>query len=233
VVETSPKSFEERLAVHAALAEPIRLALFDAVAISDRTPGELGSVLGIGSNLLAHHLGVLERAGLVSRQRSDADRRKVYVRTTPEVLAEVVSETTLQFAGITFVCTHNSARSQLAEAMWNREGLGTRARSAGTHPAARVHAGAIRAARRRGLYLGRAKPRSFSGLVLRADLVVTVCDQAREELGDRANIHWSIPDPVQAGTPEAFERAASDIERRVEGLARSAGAEGAYRETRR
>lgn len=210
--------------MHAALADPIRLALFDAVAVSDRTPGELGSKLGIGSNLLAHHLGVLERAGLVHRQRSDVDRRKVYVRATPEVLAEVVSGATLQAAGIVFVCTHNSARSQLAEAMWNRERVGIRARSAGTHPASRVHPGAIRAARRRALDLGRA-PRGFIGLNSRAELVVTVCDQARDELGDRADIHWSIPDPVRAGTPNAFERAASDIERRVRRLARSAAAE--------
>ena len=219
--------------MHAALADPIRLALFDALAVSDRTPGELGSQLGVGSNLLAHHLGVLERADLVQRQRSDADRRKVYVRAVPDVLAEVVTGETLHAAGILFVCTQNSARSQMAEAMWNRERVGIRARSAGTHPAARVHAGAIREAHRRGLDLGRAQPRGFTGSSARADLVVTVCDQAREELGDRATIHWSIPDPVQAGTPEAFDRAASDIEGRVERLARSAGAKGAYRETRR
>jgi ArsR family transcriptional regulator, arsenate/arsenite/antimonite-responsive transcriptional repressor / arsenate reductase (thioredoxin) len=218
-------SLQERAAVHAALADPIRLALFEAVAISDRTPGDLASDLWIGSNLLAHHLGVLERAGLVHRQRSDADRRNVYVRATPEVLAEMVTGATLQAEGIVFVCTHNSARSQLAEAMWNRQRVGIRARSAGTHPAARVHPGAIRAARRRDIDLGRARPRGMTGLDLHSGLVVTVCDKAREELGDRGNIHWSIPDPVREGTPEAFERAASEIEGRVDRLARSVAME--------
>ena len=57
--------------------------------------------------------------------------------------------------------------------------------------------------------------------VLRTDdLVVAVCDNAYEELGPAAGrLHWSVADPVRVGTPAAFERAYSEIERRVDRLA--------------
>ncbi|WP_418607523.1 hypothetical protein [Georgenia sp. SUBG003] len=51
------------------------------------------------------------------------------------------------------------------------------------------------------------------------DLVVTVCDRAHEELGFPVDVHWSIPDPVPTGTPEAFDRTVEEIGRRVDNLA--------------
>ena len=118
-----------------------------------------------------------------------------------------------------FVCTANSARSQLAAARWNAISP-VPAASAGTHPAARVHPRAVTAGRRHGLRLGRAKPVGIKDVVRGEDLVVAVCDNVHEELDPgRDRLHWSIPDPVRVDTDEAFESAFADITRRVERLA--------------
>ncbi|GAA2070700.1 helix-turn-helix domain-containing protein [Actinomadura alba] len=139
-------SLEERAAIHAALAEPARLAVVDALVLGDASPGELGQALGLPSNLLAHHLKVLTEAGLVQRARSEADRRRTYVRLVPAALAglnSAVSVLTRAAARVVFVCTHNSARSQLAAALWNQHGrrpyATVPAASAGTDPSPRVH----------------------------------------------------------------------------------------------
>ena len=76
-------SVARRAAIHTALADPHRLEIVDELAISDRSPTELGRSLAIGSNLLAHHLGVLEEAGLIERHASDGDARRRYVRLSP------------------------------------------------------------------------------------------------------------------------------------------------------
>ena len=66
-------SVEDRAAIHAALSEPARLAMVDALAASDLAPIELRRITGIESNLLAHHLDVLEEVGLIERSRSSGD----------------------------------------------------------------------------------------------------------------------------------------------------------------
>src|SRR6478609_9967241 len=73
-------SVERRAAVHAALGEPVRLAIVDRLALGDASPGELAEAVGLGSNLLAHHLKVLEDAGVIRRVRSEGDRRRSYVQ---------------------------------------------------------------------------------------------------------------------------------------------------------
>ena len=65
-----------RVAVFAALGEPVRLTLVDRLVTSDASPGELAPDVGLGSNLLAHHLRVLEEAGVIRRVRSVGDRRR-------------------------------------------------------------------------------------------------------------------------------------------------------------
>ncbi|TDB88979.1 ArsR family transcriptional regulator, partial [Actinomadura sp. KC216] len=59
------KELDRRAAVHAALGEPARLAIVDALLLGDASPGELGAGLGAPSNLVAHHLRVLAEAGVV------------------------------------------------------------------------------------------------------------------------------------------------------------------------
>jgi len=124
--------------------------------------------------------------------------------------------------GILFVCTGNSARSQLAAALWNRVS-DVHAESAGTHPADRVHPLAVRAGKRAGLDLANARPRSLDEVIERPDLVVTVCDRAHEEL-ERSGIqgrtlHWSVPDPVDVDSAAAFDDSLRDLELRISTLA--------------
>src|SRR5918999_6005354 len=72
-----------RAAVHAALGDPGRLAIVDALLLGEASPSELQRLLAMPSNLLAHHVRVLEQAGVVTRHRSEGDRRRSYLRLTP------------------------------------------------------------------------------------------------------------------------------------------------------
>jgi protein-tyrosine-phosphatase len=211
-----------RALVHSALADPHRLALVDELAMSDRSPSELGARLGIASNLLAHHLGILLRAGLVERSPSAGDGRRRYVRLVPDGLAAIAGPVaSLVARNVLFVCAANSARSQLAAAAWNARHE-VPASSAGTRPAASVHREAIHAAARAGLDIGAARTRSVEDLGETPDLVITVCDVAHEELRPLAGaqlLHWSTPDPARIGTPDAFDDALRRVTRRVETVA--------------
>lgn len=214
------KGLERRAAVHHALGDVHRLAMVDALWVSDRTPSELREVTGLASNLLAFHLGVLERAGLVERHRSQGDARRRYVTLRTEPFGELASHPFRPAPGpVLFVCSHNAARSQLAAALWTAT-TGQQSLSAGTEPADTVHPLAVRVARAHGLDLSGARPRSYGDLVAEPSLVVSVCDRAREtDLPfDAPLLHWSVPDPV-GGRRDDFERAFAMIEQRVERLA--------------
>ena len=209
-----------RAAKHAALADPARLMIVDALTLGDASPSELQRELEMASNLVAHHLKVLEAEGIVRRRRSQGDRRRTYLTLVRASLDGLVPAGTPPAASrVVFVCTANSARSQLAAAMWTRASR-VPAISAGTHPAARIAPGAVAVAKRRGLPLRARRPRALGSLPRSDDdVVVTVCDQAREELVDTRPIHWSVPDPVAVGSDAAFETAFDEINARVEDLA--------------
>jgi protein-tyrosine-phosphatase len=204
--------------MHAALADPARLQIIDTLGAGDTSPSELAAMLAMGSNLLAHHLHVLERAGLITRRRSEGDRRRTYLRLIPGALESLTRPEARWARRVLFVCTANSARSHLAAALWRRAS-GLPAASAGTHPAARIEPGAIAAARRHCLPMRRLRPRRISDVQQDGDLVITVCDLAREELGRQAAVHWSVPDPVPAGDPASFDAALAELSHRVERLA--------------
>jgi protein-tyrosine-phosphatase len=206
---------EARAARHAALGDPVRLAIVDDLTVSDRAPVELCRRLGIESNLLAHHLDVLERVGLVERSRSSGDGRRRYVSLRVEALDGLAPSRPVELGEALFVCTANSARSQLAAAVW-REATGAPAASAGTHPAASIDPGAVKAAQRHSLRLGRARPRPLDAVATPPPLVVTVCDRAHEELDpDSAWLHWSIPDPVPDGGDAAFDEVVAELRQRI------------------
>jgi ArsR family transcriptional regulator, arsenate/arsenite/antimonite-responsive transcriptional repressor / arsenate reductase (thioredoxin) len=212
-------AIELRVARHAALGDPMRLAIVDELVSSDRAPVELRRLLGIESNLLAHHLDVLESVGMVVRSRSSGDGRRRYVHLVRASLHGLAPGRRLTPGRALFVCTRNSARSQLAAALW-RSLTGARADSAGTHPADRVHPGAIAAASRAGLDLTGVTPRPLDRVGRLPRLVVTVCDQAHEEIApDDSWLHWSIPDPVTAGTRGAFDAVLADLRQRISALA--------------
>jgi arsenate reductase len=126
---------------------------------------------------------------------------------------------------VLFLCTDNSCRSQMAEAIVNTRLGGTwEAVSAGTRPAGYVHPKALAALAEIGIqHTGRSKPADeFRGVDF--DLVVTVCDSAAEEcpvwLGKGKRLHHSFPDPAKAeGTDEAvmnaFRAVRDDMEREI------------------
>jgi protein-tyrosine-phosphatase len=213
-------SVNERAAVHAALGEPVRLAIVDDLARSDYAPSVLAARFQLAVNLLAHHLDVLERVGLVERVVSSGDRRRRYVRLRRHALNGLTSHAGRRGGRALFVCTQNSARSQIAAALWRRH-TGADATSAGTHPASCIHPGAVAAAQRAGLDLGDATPRPLDDHDLMANvLIVTVCDRAHEELDAGHDwLHWSTPDPIDAGTNDAFDAALAELDERITNFA--------------
>jgi protein-tyrosine-phosphatase/DNA-binding HxlR family transcriptional regulator len=211
-------ALSRRAALHASLADPARLQIVDTLLVGDASPSELATMLAMPSNLLAHHLRVLEAEGLISRTRSEGDRRRAYLQLVPAVLDELTPPTLRPVPRVLFVCTGNSARSHLAAALW-RHTSPLPATSAGTRPAERIEPGAIAAAARHRLPLRRTRPRAIADVRADDDLVITVCDLAHEELGHQADMHWSVPDPARIGTPAAFDAAFDELTRRVHGLA--------------
>ena len=204
--------------MHSALADPARLAITDTLTDGDASPSELAAMLAMPSNLLAHHLRVLEDAGMVTRHRSEGDKRRSYLRLVPGSLDSLAGPSAWSARRVLFVCTANSARSHLAAALW-RQASSVPAASAGTRPAASIAPGAIAAAGRRRLPLPRRRPRHISDVRHDDDLVVTVCDLAHEELGGHTALHWSVPDPVPADSPESFAATLDELDRRVRLLA--------------
>ncbi|MGF1596631.1 MAG: ArsR family transcriptional regulator [Acidimicrobiales bacterium] len=206
-------SLERRARVHAALGDPIRLAIVDDLGVSDRAPAELGHRFGLASNLLAHHLDVLEHAGLIERTASAGDRRRRYVRLLHGPLEDSRNPVAVPSGLVLFVCTHNSARSQLAAALWAAR-TGRPASSAGTHPT-EVHPKAVAAAERAGLDLTGATAQHVDDAP-DAALVVTVCDQAHEALRPDASWwHWSTPAPTAIGTDRAFDQTVTLLDARI------------------
>jgi protein-tyrosine-phosphatase/DNA-binding HxlR family transcriptional regulator len=218
------RGVERRAAVHAALGDPSRLLIVDTLLLGDRAPSELSALLGMPSNLLAHHLKVLQGEGILSRVRSEGDRRRCYLRLQPDALdaatpgAAAGVRAVVAARRVLFVCTANSARSHLAAALWRRASPVPVA-SAGTHPAAQIDPGALAVARRHRLALRRIRPRQLDEVYLDGDLIITVCDLAHEALHDLPDLHWSIPDPVRLGHDAAFDDALGELARRVENLA--------------
>jgi ArsR family transcriptional regulator, arsenate/arsenite/antimonite-responsive transcriptional repressor / arsenate reductase (thioredoxin) len=209
-----------RARLHSALGEPVRLAIVDRLMLGDASPGEVGRKLGLPSNLLAHHVKLLEQAGVVERSRSEGDHRRTYLHLRPQALSNLTPTGLRTAPRVVFVCMHNSARSQLAAALWGRHSP-VPAASAGTRPAARVHPRAVAIARSRGLSLARARTARVDEVLHDNDLVVAVCDNAHEELGRQAGdrLHWSVPDPARVDTDNAFEQAYTDIADRIGRLA--------------
>jgi ArsR family transcriptional regulator, arsenate/arsenite/antimonite-responsive transcriptional repressor / arsenate reductase (thioredoxin) len=207
-------SRESRARSFAALGDPVRLAIVEALAVTDLTPGELARRTGLSTNLLAHHLRQLASVGLIVRRPSEGDGRRRYVTLVPDNLPG------LQFPrpdarSVAFVCTHNSARSQFAAARYHQL-TDMPAASAGTRPASRVHPTAADVASRYGLDLADRPTADYSSLPP-TELVVSVCDRALEEglPPHGRHLHWSVPDPTRGQQVADFVAAFEDIDRRL------------------
>jgi ArsR family transcriptional regulator, arsenate/arsenite/antimonite-responsive transcriptional repressor / arsenate reductase (thioredoxin) len=223
---------------------PLRWQLLGELARSDRTVHELTGLVGEAQNLVSYHLGKLREAGLVSTRRSSADGRDAYYTADLTRISELLTATagalhpglgiTVPSGGsagpdtvtVLFLCTGNSARSQMAEALArDRSGGAVQAYSAGSHPKL-LHPNAIRVMRdEHGVDLAGHEPKHLSVFAdQRFDWVISLCDRVREVCpefpGDPETIHWSIPDPAaghaddEASYP-AFQRVADELETRI------------------
>ncbi len=206
---------EQRAQLFAALGDPTRLAIAEDLLVSDLSPGDLSERYDLPSNLLAHHLSVLEDAELITRSISAGDRRRRYLHINREILGTLGIGAVVPMRPVLFVCTHNSARSQLAAALW-KSLVGSPATSAGTKPADRIHPRTIKAAQRAGLDLSAATPRKLDEVDVGPALVITVCDQAHEQIANSlAHWHWSTPDPVIDPTSQPFDKALDRLRKRI------------------
>jgi protein-tyrosine-phosphatase len=223
----------------------LRWRLLSELAHSDRRVGELCDLAGRRQSLVSYHLRQLRDGGLVSLRRSAADGRDTYyvldLGRCGELLAgagvalhPALAPTTQPpargkagstLARVLFLCTGNSARSQMAAALceWLSQGA-VAAVSAGSHPKP-LHPGAVRVMRERGIDISGCRSKHLSEFAgQRFDFVISLCDRVREVCpefpGGPALIHWSIPDPArEPGSDEqtlpAFERTAAELEIRI------------------
>ena len=220
---------------------PLRWRVLSELARSDRRVRELCALVGGPQALISYHLGRLRAEGLVGMHRSAADGREAYYRLDLARCGELLGatgaalhpglgparrpRTRLEPVRLLFLCTGNSARSQMAEALAQQIGGGSvEAFSAGSHPKP-LHPNAVQVMRARGIDLSDRRSKHVSEFATwRFDSVITLCDRVREvcpELpGHPELIHWSIPDPARAGdtdelTYPAFERTASELAQRI------------------
>ena len=236
--------------------DSVRWQLLRELARSDRHVRELAERLGRPQNLVSYHLGKLRSAGLVSVRRSSADGRDSYYTVVldrfgarlaeagravhpglllaPAVPAGYVSQPDIRAASLLFLCTGNSARSQIAEALTEFISRGeVNAFSAGSHPKP-LHINAVRVMRERGIDLGSRCPKHLGLFTAEHfDVVVTLCDKVREVCPEFAGhpgyIHWSTPDPAASGdddesTLPVFREIAADLETRITYLLAGMGA---------
>lgn len=229
------------------LADPVRWRLMRELSGGDRRVRELTAAAGQPQNLVSYHLRQLRAGGLVRARRSSFDGRDTYysldLDSCAEALAGAASAlhpglavlpgtgTRKPAAGgtprrrVLFVCTGNSSRSPMAEALLRyRAGPRVQAASAGIRPKP-LHPDAAAVMRDRyGIDITGHRPTHVETVVRRRfDYVISVCDKAREACPEfparPGRIHWSLPDPAAgedglAGYP-AFERAAADLDARI------------------
>jgi protein-tyrosine-phosphatase len=207
------------------------------LAHSDRRVGELAAALGRPQNAVSYHLGRLRDQHLVSRRRSAADGRDSYYTLDFERCASLLAEVGASLhpalappapaatgrapVRILFLCSGNSARSQIAEALARQLGAGSvHAFSAGSR-AKPLHPRAIAAMRARGIDISGAETKSFERFRdQRFDVVVSLCDRVREVCpefpGHPDTVHWSVPDPsAEADGAAAFERTTEELTTRI------------------
>jgi len=229
-----------------ALADDKRLAILRLLTRSDLRAGEIGAALSLPPNAVSYHLKQLGSLGLLQDHRSSADGRDVYYRVDLEQLDRLYSAAgaalhpglpglvTSEQSGsealatstgplrVLFLCTHNSARSQLAEAILRHMG-GEQVFSAGSMPT-EVHPNTLLVLRELGIDTSRLYAKSFDQFQGESfDYIITVCDRVRDICpvfrDDPLEIHWSFPDPDVIEDPElqlaAFRRTATELQTRV------------------
>jgi protein-tyrosine-phosphatase/DNA-binding transcriptional ArsR family regulator len=228
-------------------SHPLRWALLSELAASDQRVRELAAVVDEPQNLISYHLRLLRSAGLIDARRSSFDGRDTYYQLNLSSCARAFGEAAAALhpalasatpikptarpavRSVLFLCTGNSARSPMAEALLRKKGQGRiRAASAGSHPKPHLHGNAVRIMRDMyGIDLRGARPKPLTAVARRRfDYVITLCDRVREyahEHGLATTMHWSLADPsAAAGSDRAsyqeFRRVASELDSRIDFL---------------
>lgn len=226
-------------------AHPLRWRLLRELARSDQRVRELVAAVRAPQSLVSYHLRRLREAGLVSARRSSFDGRDAYyvldlgrcgallvdagAALHPALRlrgdASIVRRRATRRPRVLFLCTGNSARSQMAEALLQQlSGGDVDAFSAGSRPKA-LHPNAVRVMNARGIDISSRRSKHFDTFGRRRfDYVVSLCDRVREICPEFSGapqvIHWSIADPAaEPGTDAeiypAFERTAVELEGRI------------------
>lgn len=237
--DSAPPSFV-RLAGH-----PLRWRLLNELARSDHQVHELCDLLDRPQSLVSYHLGRLRAGMLVSMRRSSADQREAYYSIDlahcrklltetgdalhpgllrPPSLGDRARRSALASTRVLFLCTGNSARSQIAEALLEHASAGAvSAISAGSNPKP-LHPNAVRVMHEQGLDVGDRRSKHLSEVSAHHfDYVVSLCDRVREvcpEFPGADVMHWSVPDPAREGdsdseTYPAFQRTATELATRI------------------
>lgn len=230
---------------------PIRWSMLSRLARSDYRVQELVAFLQLPQNLVSYHLRQLREGCLVTERKSSADERSIYYsldleqfRTlylqAGEQLHPAITEAVAHLGdgeqqemiphrvplSVLFLCTRNSARSQMAEALLRHLSHGAiDVVSAGSHPAEHVHPLVTRVMEHVGIDMSQARPKHFEAFRgQHFDTIVTVCDRVREVCpafpDDPERIHWSFPDPTEIeGSEEvqyqAFEQTSLQLATRI------------------
>jgi ArsR family transcriptional regulator, arsenate/arsenite/antimonite-responsive transcriptional repressor / arsenate reductase (thioredoxin) len=227
------------------VGHPLRWRLLTELAHSDRQVRELTNLLHRPQSLMSYHLGRLRAAQLVTTRRSSADARDVYYSVNLAHCGQLLSnaggalhpglrlvpppdrepDVKLVARRVLFLCTGNSARSQIAEALIDHlSNTGVEAFSAGSHPK-KLHPNAVRVMRERGIEIDGKRVKHLNEFVAqRFNYVISLCDKVREVCpefpGQPEMIHWSMPDPASGGGSDediypAFQRTAVELETRI------------------
>ena len=229
------------------VGHPVRWRLLRELVYSDRAVWELTQLLGERQSLVSYHLAQLRTSGLVRAHRSSADGRDSYYAVDLARCAEQLQAAggalhpalrlvpaqpstrpspgrSLRRRRVLFLCTGNSARSQIAEALADAMSEGTiDAASAGSNPKP-LHSYAVRVMKERGIDISANRTKHLDEFVSqRFDLVITLCDRVREVCPEFSShpdlVHWSLADPALEGNGRAilpaFERTAADLEARI------------------
>ena len=228
------------------LAHDLRWNMITALARSDHRVQELMWLLDQPANLVSYHLKQLRDQQLVRERRSSADGRDIYYSlnldtlrdrydAVGEALHPALAETSATSrtqdpqslprpVRVLFLCTENSARSQMAEGILRHLG-GDRveAFSAGGNPSS-IHPNAVSALAEIGIDISHQHSKHLEEFRDQPfDYIITVCDRVREVCptfpDDSERIHWSLPDPLVEGATEAqsraFKRTAHELVTRI------------------
>jgi len=227
-----------------ALADETRMAIVRLLTISDLRAGEIVERVQLPQNAVSYHLRQLREAGLLRDRRSSSDARDVYYsvdldrlqalyqRSGDELRARLPEHDPLHAAlqervrplRILYLCTHNSARSQMAEALTRHiGGAQVEVHSAGSFPT-RVHPLTLELLGECGVDTSGLASKSLEQFVgQHFDYVITVCDRARDACptfpNDPVKIHWSFADPTLERDPDeqrkAFLRLRRELQTRI------------------